>query len=41
LTTTRWAEKTARETAERFRESESRPGAAPPPRYKQRELAAR
>ncbi len=41
LTTTGWAEKTARETIERFRESEP-PSAAPPRRrYKQRELAAR
>jgi EmrB/QacA subfamily drug resistance transporter len=37
LTTTAWAEKTARETAERFQETE--PTGSPPPRYGQRELA--
>jgi EmrB/QacA subfamily drug resistance transporter len=41
LTTTRWAESTARETAERFRESEPPSVAAPRSRYEQRELAAR
>ncbi len=37
LTTTAWAEKTARDTAQRFRESE--PGAGPRTRYGRRELA--
>ncbi len=42
LTTTRWAENTARETAERFRESDQAPsGGAARSRYEQRELAAR
>jgi EmrB/QacA subfamily drug resistance transporter len=41
LTTTRWAEETARETAERFRESEPPPGNAPRDRSGQRELATR
>jgi EmrB/QacA subfamily drug resistance transporter len=39
LTTTRWAEQTARDTAELFRESE--PSGAPRGRYQTRELAAR
>jgi EmrB/QacA subfamily drug resistance transporter len=41
LTTTEWAESTARETAARFRESDSPSVAAPRSRYQQRELAAR
>jgi hypothetical protein len=41
LTTTRWAEDTARATAERFRETEPPSESAPPRRHGQRELAAR
>src|SRR6185437_2065265 len=41
LTTTRWAEGTARATAERFRESEPSTEAAPRRSYEPRELAAR
>ena len=39
LTTTAWAENTARETAERFRESEPEPAAGARGRYGRRELA--
>jgi EmrB/QacA subfamily drug resistance transporter len=39
LTTTAWAEETARQTAERFRESESESSAGPRTRYGARELA--
>jgi hypothetical protein len=39
LTTTAWAERTARETAERFREAEAPSAAAPRSRYEPRELA--
>jgi len=41
LTTTGWAERTAQETVERFRESEPPSGAAPRRRHEERELAAR
>ncbi len=41
LTTTRWAEHTARETAERFRETEPASVSAPRSRHERRELAAR
>jgi predicted MFS family arabinose efflux permease len=39
LTTTRWAERTARETAERFREEAEPPSAEGRRRYRRRELA--
>ena len=39
LTTSAYAEQTARETAERFRESELEAGSGPPSRYGPRELA--
>jgi MFS family permease len=39
LTTSRWAERTARETAERFRETEPTSAEAPRSRYGRRELA--
>ena len=41
LTTTRWAERTAKETAERFRETEPQSDSAPRGRHEARELAAR
>jgi EmrB/QacA subfamily drug resistance transporter len=41
LTTTRWADRTARETVERFREAEPASDAAPQDRHVHREFAAR
>jgi EmrB/QacA subfamily drug resistance transporter len=41
LTTTRWAENTAKQTVERFREAEPPSDAIPGPRHEPRELAAR